>query len=67
MAAGGGTGLAQPFGDEIFAGHAHKTSDFARFAATAYHRVPVVLRAPNWTVERRVADSDIRLLGRAWI
>jgi len=56
-------GLAQPFGDEIFAGHAHKTSVFARFAATRTIGSLWSLRAQLDGQSGRVADSDIRLLG----
>jgi len=56
-------GLAQPFGDEIFAGNAHKTSVFARFAATRALGSLWSLRAQLDGQSRRVADSDIRLLG----
>jgi hypothetical protein len=56
-------GLAQPFGDEIFAGDAHKTSVFARFAATRAIGSLWSLRAQLDGQSRRVADSDIRLLG----
>jgi len=56
-------GLAQPFGDEIFAGHAHQPSVFARFAATRALGSAWSLRAQFEGQTRRVADSDIRLLG----
>lgn len=56
-------GLAQPFGDEIFAGHAHKTSVFARFAATRALGSLWSLRAQLDGQSGRVEDSDIRLLG----
>lgn len=56
-------GLAQPFGDEIFAGYAHKTSVFARFAATRALGSLWSLRAQLDGQSGRVADSDIRLLG----
>jgi hypothetical protein len=56
-------GLAQPFGDEIFAGHAHVTSIFARFAATRALGQLWSLRAQLDGQTRRVADSDIRFLG----
>jgi len=72
-------GLAQPFGDEIFAGHAHKTSVFARSAATRAHRVPVVLRAQldGQAAASQTATSDcwgepgsdigaVRRLGDRW-
>jgi hypothetical protein len=56
-------GFAQPFGDEIFAGHAHQTSIFARFAATRALGSAWSLRAQLEGQTRRVADSEIRLLG----
>jgi len=56
-------GLAQPFGDEIFAGSAHKTSVFARLAATRALGSLWSLRAQLDGQSGRVEDSDIRLLG----
>ncbi len=56
-------GLAQPFGDEIFAGSAHKTSVFARFAATRALGSSWSLRAQLDGQTSRVQDSEIRLLG----
>jgi hypothetical protein len=56
-------GLAQPFGDEIFAGHAHKTSVFARLAATRALGSLWSLRAQLDGQSGRVEDSEIRLLG----
>lgn len=56
-------GLAQPFGDEIFAGAAHKTSVFARFAATRALGAKWSLRAQLDGQTGRVQDSEIRLLG----
>jgi Protein of unknown function (DUF3187) len=56
-------GLAQPFGDEIFAGNAHKTSVFARLAATRALGALWSLRAQLDGQSGRVADSDIRLVG----
>ncbi|MEA3159625.1 MAG: hypothetical protein QOD95_1173, partial [Gammaproteobacteria bacterium] len=56
-------GLAQPFGDEIFAGYAHKTSVFARFAATRALGSQWSVRAQLDGQSGRVEDSDIRLLG----
>jgi Protein of unknown function (DUF3187) len=56
-------GLAQPFGDQIFAGNAHKTSVFARFAATRALGAQWSLRAQLDGQSGRVEDSDIRLLG----
>jgi hypothetical protein len=56
-------GLAQPFGDEIFAGDAHKTSAFARLAVTRALGSLWSLRAQLDGQSGRVEDSDIRLLG----
>jgi hypothetical protein len=56
-------GLAQPFGDEIFAGAAHRTSLFARFAATRALGSEWSLRAQLDGQTGRVRDSDIRFLG----
>ena len=56
-------GIAQPFGDEIFAGAAHKTSVFARFAATRAFGSQWSLRAQLDGQSSRVEDSEIRLLG----
>jgi hypothetical protein len=56
-------GLAQPFGDEIFAGNAHKTSVFARLAATRALGALWSLRAQLDGQSGRVEDSHIRLLG----
>lgn len=57
-------GLAQPFGDEIFAGAAHRTSLFARFAATrALGSSAWSLRAQLDGQTARVEDSNLRFLG----
>jgi uncharacterized protein DUF3187 len=56
-------GVAQPFGDEIFAGAAHKTSLFARLAATRALGPVWSLRAQLDGQSGRVEDSEIRLLG----
>jgi hypothetical protein len=56
-------GVAQPFGDEIFAGAAHKTSVFARFAATRALGSLWSLRAQLDGQSGRVEDSNIRFLG----
>jgi len=56
-------GVAQPFGDEIFAGYAYKTSVFARLAATRALGSLWSLRAQLDGQSGRVEDSDIRLLG----
>jgi hypothetical protein len=56
-------GVAQPFGDEIFAGAAHKTSVFGRFAATRALGSAWSLRAQLDGQTRRVENSELRLLG----
>jgi hypothetical protein len=56
-------GLAQPFGDEIFAGAAHRTLLFARFAATRALGPAWSLRAQLDGQTGRVEDSNIRFLG----
>jgi hypothetical protein len=56
-------GIAQPFGDEIFAGAAHKTSVFARFAASRALGSQWSLRAQLDGQSARAEDSEIRLLG----
>jgi hypothetical protein len=56
-------GVAQPFGDEIFAGSAHKTSVFARLAATRALGAAWSLRAQLDGQSGRVEDSSTRFLG----
>jgi hypothetical protein len=56
-------GLTQPFGDEIFAGAAHRTSLFARFAATRALGSAWSLRAQLDGQTGRVEDSNLRFLG----
>jgi hypothetical protein len=56
-------GVAQPFGDEIFAGKAHRISVFARFAATRALGAVWSLRAQLDGQTGRVAGSDTRFLG----
>jgi Protein of unknown function (DUF3187) len=56
-------GVAQPFGDEIFAGAAHRTSLFARFAATRSLGQAWALRAQLDGQTGRVEDSSLRFLG----
>lgn len=56
-------GVAQPFGDEIFAGAAHRTSLFARFAATRALSAAWSLRAQLDGQTGRVEDSNLRFLG----
>ena len=56
-------GLAQPFGDEIFDGAAHRSSLFARIAATRALSSAWSLRAQLDGQTGRVEDSNIRFLG----
>ena len=56
-------GVAQPFGDEIFAGTAHRTSGFARLAATRATGPAWSLRAQLDAQTGHVAGSDMRFLG----
>jgi hypothetical protein len=56
-------GLAQPFGDEIFAGSAHRTSLFARFAATRSVSSVWSVRLQLDAQTGRVEDSNLRFLG----
>jgi hypothetical protein len=56
-------GMTQPFGDEIFAGAAHRTSLFARFAATRAWGSAWSLRAQLDGQTGRVEDSSLRFLG----
>src|SRR6202044_2822673 len=56
-------GVAQPFGDEIFAGAAHRSSAFARFAATRVVGPLWSLRAQLDAQTGHVAGSDLRFLG----
>jgi Protein of unknown function (DUF3187) len=56
-------GVAQPFGDELFAGYAHRTSLFGRFAATRALGSLWSLRAQLDGQTGRVEDSTTRFLG----
>jgi hypothetical protein len=56
-------GVAQPFGDEIFAGKAHRSSAFARLAATRVLSSAWSLRAQLDGQTGHVAGSDLRFLG----
>ena len=56
-------GVAQPFGDELFAGQAHRSSVFARFAATRVLGSAWSLRAQLDGQTGHVAGSDMRFLG----
>ena len=56
-------GLAQPLGDEIFAGAAHVTSAFMRVAATRDLGPAWSLRAQLDGQTRRVAGTQLRFLG----
>jgi uncharacterized protein DUF3187 len=56
-------GVAQPFGDEIFAGAAHRSSAFVRLAATRVMGPLWSLRAQLDGQTGHVAGSDLRFLG----
>jgi len=56
-------GMAQPFGDEIFAGMAHRSSAFARFSVTRAVGAAWSLRAQLDGQTGHVAGSDLRFLG----
>jgi hypothetical protein len=56
-------GVAQPFGDEIFAGAAHRSSAFARFAATRTLGPLWSLRAQLDGQTGHVDGSELRFLG----
>jgi hypothetical protein len=56
-------GVAQPFGDEIFAGAAHRSSAFARFAASRALDAAWSLRAQLDGQTGRVGGSNLRFLG----
>jgi hypothetical protein len=58
-------GVAQPFGDEIFAGAAHRTSGFARFAVTRAVGAAWSLRAQLDGQTGHVAGSDLRFIGNS--
>ena len=58
-------GLLQPFGDEIFAGRAHRTAAFARLAAGREFGARWTLRAQIDAESNRVADTDLRFIGRS--
>src|ERR1700731_2166809 len=59
----GELGVAQPFGDELFAGMAHRSSAFARFAVTRVLGSAWSLRAQLDGQTGHVAGSDMRFLG----
>ena len=56
-------GLSQPFGDEVFAGAAHRTAAFARFAATRTLGLAWSLRAQLDGQSGRVQGTQLRFLG----
>jgi hypothetical protein len=56
-------GVAQPFGDELFAGNAHRTSLFGRFAVSRELTSRWSLRAQLDGQTGRVEDSTLRFLG----
>jgi hypothetical protein len=59
----GELGLSQPFGDEIFAGAAHRSAGFARLSATRAFGPAWSLRAQLDAQTARVAGTDLRFLG----
>jgi Protein of unknown function (DUF3187) len=58
-------GIAEPFGDELFAGSAHRASAFARFAITRTVGPVWSLRAQLDGQSGRVEGSDLRFLAPA--
>jgi Protein of unknown function (DUF3187) len=56
-------GVSQPFGDEIFAGNAHRTSAFGRLAATRSLGSVWSVRAQLEAQTAHLAGSDDRFLG----
>jgi hypothetical protein len=56
-------GLMQPCGDELFAGHAHRTSAFGRMALSRTLGEAWSLRLQLDGQTRRVGDSNLRLTG----
>ncbi len=56
-------GIAQPFGDEIFSGAAHRNSVFGRFAATRAVGALWSVRAQLDGQTGHVAGTDLRFLG----
>ena len=61
--AAGELGLAQPFGDELYGGAAHRTSAFARGAVTRELGQAWSVRAQLDGQTGRVKDSGLRFLG----
>ena len=59
----GEAGIVQTFGDELFGGEAHRSSGFARIAATRALGPRWSLRAQLDGQSRRVNDTDLRFLG----
>jgi len=59
----GELGVSQPFGDELFAGMAHRTSGFTRLAATRALGSSWSLRAQLDGETARVTGTDTRFLG----
>jgi hypothetical protein len=56
-------GVAQPFGDEIFAGFAHKTSVFTRASVTRALGAVWSLRVQLDAQTARLSDTEMRFLG----
>jgi hypothetical protein len=58
-------GVLQPFGDELFGGAAHRTAGFARLAASRAMGNRWTLRAQIDAESSRVADTQLRFIGRS--
>jgi hypothetical protein len=58
-------GVLQPFGDELFEGRAHRTAGFARLAASRSLGTRWTLRAQIDAQSSRVADTELRFIGRS--
>jgi hypothetical protein len=56
-------GVVQPFGDELYAGHAHITSGFGRLSLARTLGANWAVRAQLDGQTRRVSDSELRLTG----
>jgi Protein of unknown function (DUF3187) len=60
---GAESGISEPFGDELFEGHAHRLSAFGRFALGRLLGSAWTVRAQLDAQTRRVSDSELRLTG----
>lgn len=58
-------GLSQPFGDGLFGGRAHRASGFARLALTRALGSRWALRAQLDAGSGRLADTELRFIGRS--